>query len=32
MSVRDYVDACMRVYGRPVCKGCRKSNDQGEAG
>lgn len=32
MSVRDYVDACMRVYGRPVCKGCRKSNDQGETG
>ena len=29
-SVQDYVAACLKVYGRPVCKACRKKNDSGQ--
>jgi hypothetical protein len=26
-SVQDYVAACLRTYGRPVCKTCREKKD-----
>lgn len=28
--VQDYVAACLKTYGRPVCKDCRKKHDSGK--